>query len=140
MIRLEMKNYNSIPSQQILVPRTSPRRPSPTSPGRPLKVLFYHPGEVPIWRPRKVLKWHPGDALIWRLRDVPGSLIRDVPRTFSGLPLEDLQNTQTWMSQNLLKHFFQNLFDWPNLSESISTLKVYWEPSKTSKMEHVLKN
>ena len=140
MIRLEMKNYNSIPSREILVFRTSWGRPSPTSPRRPLNILFDHTGDVPIWRPRKVLKWHPGDALIWRLRDVPGSLIRDFPRTFSGRPLEDLQNNQTWMSQKIFKLFFQNLFDWPNLSESISTLKVYWEPSETSKMEHFLQN
>ena len=119
-------------SQQILVPRTSRQRPPPTSPGRPLKILFDHPGDVPIW-----LR---GDVLIWRSRDVPGRLFRDVPRKFSGHPLEDLQSTQTWMSQNFFWLFFQNLFDWPNLSKSISTLKVYWEPSQTSKMEHFLWN
>ena len=36
------------PSQQILIPRTSRGRPPPTSPGRPLKILFDHPGDVPI--------------------------------------------------------------------------------------------
>ena len=36
--------------------------------------------------------------------------------------------------------FFQNLFDWPNLSESISTLKVYWKPCGTTNMKHFLKN
>ena len=36
-----------VPSRQILVPRTSRGRPSPTSPGRPLKILFVHPGDVP---------------------------------------------------------------------------------------------
>ena len=35
------------PSRQILVHRTSRGRPPPTSPGRPLKVLFDHPGDVP---------------------------------------------------------------------------------------------
>ena len=79
------------PSRQILVPRTSRGRPPPTSPGRPLKILFDRPGDVPIWRPR--------DVLIWPSRDVPGRLIRDVPRTFSGRPLEELESTQTWMTK-----------------------------------------
>ena len=38
----------SIPSWQILVPRTSRERPPPSSPGRPLKILFDRPGDVPI--------------------------------------------------------------------------------------------
>ena len=119
-------------SRQILVPRTSWGRPTPTSPGRPLKILFDRPGDVPIWRPGDVLKWRPGDVLIWRSRDVPGRLIRDVPRTFSGRPLEDLESTQTWMS----KIFLTFLLELIRLtkSKSISTLKVYWEPSKTSKI------
>ena len=41
-------NKIALPSRQILVPRTSRGRPSPTSPGRPLTVLFDHPGDVPI--------------------------------------------------------------------------------------------
>ena len=57
-----------------------------------------------------------------------------------GRPLEDLQSAQTWMFQHFLWLFFQNLFDWPNLSKSISTLKVLWEPSETSKMEHFLQH
>ena len=114
--------------------------PSQTLPGRPLKILFDHPEDVPIWRRRDVWKWLPGDVLIWRSRDVPGRFIRDVPRMFSRRPLEDLRSTQTRMSQNLFELFFQNLFDWPNLSKSISTMKVYWEPSETSMMEHFLQN
>ena len=77
------------------------------SPGRPLKILFerpgdipiWRPGDVPIWRPEDVLKWRPDDVLIWRSKDVPGRLIRDVPRTFSGRPLEDLQSTHIWISK-----------------------------------------
>ena len=61
-----------IPSRQILVSRTSWGRPLSTSPARPLKILF------------DVLKWRPGDVLIWHSGDVPGRLILDVPRTFSG--------------------------------------------------------
>ena len=97
----------------------SPGTPLPTSSGLPLKILFARRGDIPIWRPREVsiwrpgdvLKWRPGDVLIWPSRDVRGRLIREVPKTFSGRPLEDLESTQTWMS----KFFFQNLFDWPNL-------------------------
>ena len=48
-----------------------------------LKIQFDHPGHI--------LKWRPRDILIWRSRDVPGRLIWDVPRTFSGRTLEDLQ-------------------------------------------------
>ena len=103
------------PSRQILVPRTSRGRPPPTSPGRPLKILFdrpgdvpvWRPGDVPIWHPGDVLKWRPGDVLIWRPRDVPGSLIRDDPRTFSGRRLEDLESTQTWMSKIFLDFSFR---------------------------------
>ena len=59
-------------------------------------------GDVLIWRPGGVLKLRTGDVLIWRSRDVPGRLIPEISRTFSGRSLEDLQSTQTWMSQ----HFF----------------------------------
>ena len=100
----------------------SPGTLLPTSSGLPLKILFDRRGDIPIWRPREVsiwrpgdvLKWRPGDVLIWLSRDVRGRLIREVPKTFSGRPLEDLESTQTWMS-NFFKLFFQNLFDWPNL-------------------------
>ena len=132
-------------SRQILIPMTSRGRPPPTSPRGPLNILFDRPGDFPIWRPGDapiwlpgdVLKWRPGDALIWRLRDVLGSLIRAVSRTFSVRPLEDLQSTQTWMS----KIFFNFSFRTYTIDhKSISTLKVYWEPSKTSKMENFLQN
>ena len=99
------------PSRQILVPRTSLGRPPPTSLGRPLKILFDGPRDVLIWRPGDGLKWRPGDFLIRLSMDVPGRLIRDVSRTFSGRVLEDLESTRTWTS----KLFFQNLFVWPNL-------------------------
>ena len=97
----------SAPSRQILVPRTSRGHPPPTSPGRPLKILFDHSGDVLIWRPGYVLKWRPGDVKIWRSRDVPWRLIRDVPRTFSGRPLEDPDSTQTWMSKIFFNFFFR---------------------------------
>ena len=114
----------------------------------PEDVLRTSPFNVPratrsgvlFWRPGDVLKWHPGDALIWRSIDVPGRMIRDIPRTFSRCSLENIQSTQIWMSQNLFQLFFHNLFDWPNLSKNISTLKVYWEPSQISEMEYLLRN
>ena len=40
---------------QMLVPRTSRRLPTPTPLGRSLKILFDHPGDVPICRPGDVL-------------------------------------------------------------------------------------
>ena len=117
------------------VPRTSPKDPIWPSRGRPDLT----PENVPIWCPGDVLKWRAGDVPICRSGYwTSGRLIRDIPRTFSGCPLEDFQSTQTWMSQNFFLFFFQNLFDWPNLSNTISTLKVYWKPSETSKMEHFL--
>ena len=87
------------------------RSPS-TSAGRPLKILFDRPGDVPIWcpgdvpkwRPRDVLEWRSGDVLIWRSRDVLGRLIRDVPRTS---PREYLENTQTWMSKIFFNFSFR---------------------------------
>ena len=39
------------------------------------------------------------------------------------------------MSLNFFLLFFQNLFNWQNLSKSNSILKVYLEHSQTSKME-----
>ena len=121
-------------SRQILVPRMPRGRLFPTSSGQPLKIPFDHTGDVPIWCSRGVPKWRPGNVLIWHPRDVQ--------RTFSGRPLEDFQNTSLgrcavtyWMSLNFFLLFFRNLFDWPNLYKSNSVLKVYLEPSRTSKME-----
>ena len=34
----------------------SPGRPTPTISGRPLRILFHHPGDVPIWRPLEDLQ------------------------------------------------------------------------------------
>ena len=69
------------------------------SPGHPVKILFDHQGDV--------LKWHPEDVLIWHSRGVPGRLIWDVPRTFSGCSLKDLQSTQTCMYK--ISSAFQNV-------------------------------
>ena len=93
-------------------PGTSP----PTSPRRPLKILFDHPEDATMWRPVEfliwppgdVLNWRPGEVLIWRSSDVPGRLFRDFVRTFSGRPLEDLKSTQTWMSKIFFNFSFRN--------------------------------
>ena len=73
---LHFLHCHFLPSWQILVPKTFWGRSPPTSPGRSLKILFDHPGDVPIWRPEDVLKWRPRDVLIWCPRDNPARLIR----------------------------------------------------------------
>ena len=63
-------NHN-IPSQpENIGPQDVRGRPPPTSPERPLKILFDHPRDVEIWRFRDDLIWRPGDVLKWRTRDV----------------------------------------------------------------------
>ena len=109
---------------EMLVARTSRGRPPPASPGRPLKILFDHPRDVPIWRP--------GDVLIWRSRKSLGSWFGTTPGRSQDVPYSKFRV----LKFGCLKLF---LFDWPNLSKSISTLKVYWEPSETSKMGHSAK-
>ena len=54
-INVKLEHIVIIPSWQILVPRSSRRRPIPTSPGRPLKILSDRPGDVPICCPGVVL-------------------------------------------------------------------------------------
>ena len=99
-------------SRQILVPRTSLGRPLPTSPGRPITILFDRPGDVPIRR----LKGRP-NLTSW-IR--PERTSRERPNLMfkgrhwevdSGRPLEDLKSTQIWMFKELFQLFFQNLFD-----------------------------
>ena len=116
------------------VPRTSLSNIPRTSP----KDSIWPSRNVPVWRSGDVPNWCPGDVLKWRPWDFSGKLIWDVPRTFSGCPLEDLQSTQTLMSKFCLT--FLSEFIRLTKSKSISTLKIYWEPSQTSKMEHFLQN
>ena len=128
------------------------------SPGHLLKILYDHledipnwcPGDVPIWRPGDVSKWRPGDVLIWRPRDVPGRFVRDVSWTFSGRSQDVPYTTlKTCVGDDvglpvggpqISFYFCLNLFHWPDLSKSNSILKVYLEPSQTSKMELFLRN
>ena len=103
-----------LPSQQMLVPRTSRGRPPPTSTGRLLKTLFDYPRHVLNWRCGGVSKtsW-------WRLwKHVLGRC-----------------GVICWKSPNFFLFNFWNLLDWPNISGSNSILKVYLESSRTTKME-----
>ena len=126
-------------SQQMLVPRMSRARPPPTSPRSSLEILYDHPGDLPICRS--------GDVPTWRPRNVWNNVMGRPNLTFkgrcwkvdSGRP-QDVLRTSPWMSENFFSLFLRSLFDWPNLSKSNSTLKMYWEPSPTSEMEHFLRN
>ena len=118
------------PSQQILVLRMSRGRPtSKTSPKDPISPPQGRPNLTSWGRPEMASRWHSNLTSKGPPRE--GDL---------GCPTEDLQSTQTWMSQNFFQLFFQNLLDWPNLPKSFSTLKVYSEPSQTSRMERFLRN
>ena len=57
-----------------------------------IKILFDHPGDIPNWPLGDVLEWCPRNVLIWRPWDVSGRLIWDIPRRFSGRPLDVLEN------------------------------------------------
>ena len=109
------------------IPRTSPKdpiwpfwvRPNLTSWGHPNLTFWEHPEMMSRGRLNLTFKGH-------RWED-------DL-----GRPLEDLQSTQTWMS-NFFLTFLSELIRLTK-SKSISTFKVYWEPSKSSKMEYFLQN
>ena len=73
-----------IPSQQILVPRTSHGQILPTFSGHRLKVVFDHFQGFSLWCRGDVPKWGPGNFLIWRPIDVLERLIRYVCSSFSG--------------------------------------------------------
>ena len=134
--------------RQILVSRTSQRRLPPTFSGHSLKILFdhswdvsiWHLRHVSIWRPGEVLKRRPRNVLIWRSRNVPGRLIRGEPRTFSRRPPRGPSKHSNLDVPRFLLTFLSELIRLTKLSKSISTLKVYWEPSQTSKTEHFLWN
>ena len=93
-------------SWQILVLKTSPSNVPKTSLKDPIWPSQVCPDLTPWGHPNltssDILKRRPEDVLVWHSSDVPGRLIRDVTRTFSGRPLEDLQITQTWMFQHFL--------------------------------------
>ena len=117
-------------------------RSPPTSPGCPVRILFDHPKDVPIWRSTDVLKWRSKDVLIWRPWSAPGKgdlgRRQDVLRTSPRWSWKHVLGTMWGHLLDIPKFlllFFHNLFDWPNLSKGNSILKVYLEPSRTSKIE-----
>ena len=118
-------------NRQILVPRTSRGRLPPTSLGRPLKILFDRPGDVPIWRPEMTSRGRLNLTFKGRPWEVDSRRPQDVLRTF-------VQSTQTWISKFFLT-FLSEIIRLTK-SKSISTLKMYWKPCKTSKMKHFLQN
>ena len=110
------------------VPRTFPKDPIWPSWGRPNLTSCGPPEMTSRGRPNLMFKWRP-----WEINSgCPQDVLRTFPREPSEYSSLDVQN--------FFKLFFHNLFDWANLSKSISTLKVYWEGSETSKMELFLQN
>ena len=105
----------NIPSRQISVPRTFPSNATRRSPKDPIWPSQGYPILTP--RGRLNLKWCPGDVLIWRSRDVP-------KRTFK-TRLRDNVGSSAECPKIYIYFSFGNLFDWPNLSQSNSTLEVY---------------
>ena len=105
-------------------PQDVPRTPPSNLPKKSPKDPISRHGDVPIWRPGQrpnLMSWGRPEMtskgctnLTFRGR--PWEVNSGCPRMFSGRPLEDLQSTQTCMSRRFFKLFFQNLFDWPNLS------------------------
>ena len=93
------------------VPRTSPSNVPRTSPKDPIWRSQGRPNLTSWGRPEMTSRGLFNQTFKGSRNDVPGRLIRDVSRTFSGRLLEDLESTRTWIS----KLFFQNLFVWPNL-------------------------
>ena len=85
-----LDQYKYLPSCQILIPRTSHRRPPSTSPGRSLKLLFNHPGDVPIWRPWDVLIYVQGMSLGGWFRTSPGRSQDVRYRTFKARLRDDV--------------------------------------------------
>ena len=99
--------------------RTSPKDPIWPSEGRPNLTSWGRPEMTSRGRLNLTFKGRP-----WEVG--------------SGRPLEDLESTQTWMS-NIFFTYLSELIRLTR-SKSISTLRVFWESSKTSKMKHFLEN
>ena len=69
--KIEKKTLQSIEqSEQSQPVNIGPRRVSGTFSEHSLKILFYHPRDVPVW--------HSGDSLIWHSKDVPNQPPRNV--------------------------------------------------------------
>ena len=127
---------DTTPSRQILVPRTSRGRPPPTSLRTSPKDPIWPPPGRPWGRPEMPSRGRPNLTFKGRPWEIDSGHPQDVLRT-SPRGSSEYSNLDV---AAFFRTFFQALFDWSNLSKSISTLKMYWEPSETSKMEHFLQN
>ena len=107
-------------------PQDVPKTSLSNIPGCPLRILFVHLGDVPIWRPENVS--------MWRLKSVPNQPPGGVfSEEFLERLSKDLQSTSYrccrvvyWMILNLILLFFLN---------SMQYLEEYLEPSQASEME-----
>ena len=108
--------------------RTSPKDPIWPSRRNPDLTSWGRPEMTPIDCPNMTLKGRPWEVDSGRPQDI----FRASPRGISKHWSLDVPK--------FLLIFFQNFFDWPNLSKSISTLKVFWGPSQTFKMDNFLGN
>ena len=94
----------------------------------PLKILFVYPGDVPIRCPEMT------SSRLSNLtsKECPLEVDLNVPKTFSGRDLADLQSASYGqcrvMSLISFLLFIQNLFDWPNQSTSKSMFKCIFNP------------
>ena len=121
---IEMSQLANIGPQDV--PRMSPSNSFRTSPTDPISTV---PGmSRSRGRPNLTFKGCPWEVHSGLRQEILGTSPRG-PSEYSNLDV-----------QNFFYFFIQNLFDWPNLSKSILTVKVNWEPSQTSKMEHFLQN
>ena len=113
------------------VPRTSPSNVPRTSPKDPIWLSRGRPNLTSWGRPEMTSRGRLNLTFKGRLWEVDSGRPQDVPwRTLRVLKL------------GCLNSFFNFSFRTYSMtkSKSISTLKLYWEPSKTSKMEHFLQN
>ena len=117
------------PSQKILVARASQGRPPPPSPGHPLKILFDHLGDFLNWGCLEITsRGRPNLTSKGRPWEVHSGCLQDVLMTSPRWPSKHVLGTMWVHLLDVLKFFllfFQNLFNWQNLSKSNSILKVY---------------
>ena len=100
------------------VPRMSPKDPIWLSRGRPDLTSQGRPNLRSWGRPEMTSRGHLNLTFKGRWFGIsPGRLIRDLPSSFSGRPLEELQCIQTWMS----KVFFN--FSFRTYSKPVKLLK-----------------
>ena len=127
--------WESVPSQQMLVPRTSPKDPIWPSWGRHDLKSLGRPNLTSWEHLEMTSRGYLNLTFKERPWEVDSGRPEDVPRTSPRGP---------WAYSNfdVFIFFLTFLSELVRLtkSKSISTLKVYWEPNKTSKMEHFLQN